>query len=303
MINKARIYVLVMLASMSLVTLQSCKDDNGDGGNQPTQSISEYMTSNGGYTEFLAALELAGLDGKITGSGGFTVLAVSDLQLADDGVDMSTMTNAEKVAFVKYHCIDGKKEPSDFTHTGYVSSESNTGPNIAKLSIYTEVTGAAVRFNGKSATTNYEATNGMIYLMANSLKVPTLLDQIANNPNLSNYKVGVNLEAATKTALQTGNNTAFGINDTEFVKYLETQNVIRIADLSPSARRSLMNNTLIFGEVKSKADLTGTISTEGDDISAVSGADITLNGNVKVIRTNIYASNGVMHIVNGVLKK
>ena len=227
---------------------------------------------------------------------------MSDLQLADDGVDLSSMTNAEQVAFIKYHCIDGKKEPKDFTNTGYVSSESNTGPNNAKLSIYTSVTGEAVRFNGKSVSTNYEATNGMIYIMVNSLKVPTLLDQIANNPSLSNYKVGVNLEAATKTALETGDNTVFGINDTEFVTYLKTQNAIRIADLKPSLRRSLINNTLILGEVKTKAQLTGTLTTEGEDITAVSGADITLNGTVKVTRSNVFASNGVLHVINGVLE-
>ncbi|MFT5725866.1 MAG: transforming growth factor-beta-induced protein [Bacteroidia bacterium] len=301
MIKRTRIYVLLMLATMSISSLQSCKDDSGDGGNQPTKSISEYLASEGGYTDFMAALELAGLTGKITGSGGYTILAVSDLQLADDGVDISAMTNAEAVAFIKYHSIDGKKEASDFTSTGYTSSESNTGPNNAKLSIYTEVAGEAVRFNGIAATTNYEATNGMIYLMANSLKVPTLLDQIATNPSLSNYKVGVNLEAATKTALETGNNTAFGINDKEFVAYLNTQNVIRIADLKPSLRRTLINNTLILGDVKSTSQLTGTISTEGDDINAVSGADVTLNGTVKVIRSNVYATNGVLHIINNVL--
>ncbi|MFT7592025.1 MAG: putative surface protein with fasciclin (FAS1) repeats [bacterium] len=302
MINKARIFVVLMISALAVTSLQSCKDDSGDGGNQPTKSISEYMTADGGYVEFLAALDLAGLNGKITGSGGFTILAVSDLQLADDGVDLSSMTNADQVAFIKYHCIDGKKEPKDFINTGYVSSESNTGPAAAKISIYTAVTGDAVRFNGKSVSTNYEATNGMVYLMVNSLKVPTLLDQIANNPNLSNYKVGINLEAATKTALETGDNTVFGINDAEFVAYLETQNVIRIADLSNSARRALINNTLIYGEVKTKSQLTGTLTTEGEDITAVSGADITLNGTVKVTRSNVFASNGVLHVINGVLK-
>ena len=118
-----------------------------------------------------------------------------------------------------------------------------------------------------------------------------VLDQIANNPNLSNYKVGVNLEAATKTALETGDNTIFAINDTEFIKYLETQNVIRIADLSNSARRALINNTIVLGDVKTTSQLTGTISTEGEDITATSGADVTLNGKVKVIRGNVYASN------------
>jgi transforming growth factor-beta-induced protein len=302
MINKARIYVFMMVAAMAVTSLNSCKDDTVDG-NQPTKSISEYMTSDGGYGEFLAALDLAGLTGKITGSGGYTILAVSDLQLTDDGIDLGAMTNAQVVAFVKYHCIDGKKQPSDFTSTGYVSSESNTGPSNAKLSIYTEVTGAAVRFNGKSATTNYEATNGMIYLMANSLSVPTLLDHISINPSLSNYKVGINLEAATKTALETGDNTVFGINDTEFVTYLNTQNVIRIADLKPSLRRTLINNTIILGDVKNTSQLTGTLSTEGDDLTAVSGADVTLNGSVKVIRSNIYGTDGIMHIVNGILLK
>jgi transforming growth factor-beta-induced protein len=303
MIKLAKSFVILFLAGISISSLQSCKDDSGDGGNKPTKSISEYLTSEGTYSQFLSALDKAGLTAKITGSGGYTLLAVSDLQLIDDGVDLSTMTNAQIVAFVKYHCIEGKKLPKDFSHTGYIYSESNTGPGNAKLSIYTEVVGEGVRFNGKTASTNYEATNGMIYVMANSLKLPTVLDLIAINPNLANYKVGVNMEAATKTALGTGDNTIFAINDVEFVAYLTTQNVIRIADLAPSLRRSIINNTVVLGSVKTQADLNGTISTEGDDITATSGADVTLNGTVKVIRGNVNASNGVMHVINGILKK
>ncbi len=297
---KLRNYFLSLLVIASITSLQSCKDDTDDGGSKPTQSISEYLISDGGYVEFMAALDAAGITSKITGSGSFTLLAVSDAQLIDDGVDLSSMTNDEKAAFANYHFIGSKKSPGDFVNTGYTSSEA-TSATGGKLSIYTEVTGASVRFNGKQANTNYEATNGMVYVLNGSLKQPTLIDHLANNPNLANYKIGVNTQSAIKTELEKSPNTVFAINDDDLVAYLETQEVIRIGDLAPSAVRALLYNTLIYGKAYTSSQLQGTISTEGDDISATSGADVMLNGDVKVIRKDIIGTNGVMHIIDDIL--
>lgn len=302
MITKMRSTLLVMLAVLTVAGLQSCKDDTTDPGTQPTKSISEYLTDDGGYTEFLAALETAGLTTKISGSGAFTLLAVSDLQLTDDGVDLSAMSDAEVTAWVKYHFMEGKRMPSNFTHTGYTASEATNGPNGERLSIYTNVEGSAVRFNGKAASTNYEATNGIVYVMAGSLKQPTLLDHLAINPNLAEYKIGTNMEAANKTALETGPNTVFAVNQADFVAYLETQNIIRIADLTPSIRRNILNNTMIFGSAKATSALSGTVNTEGADMTITSGASgLQINGSVNIIRENVIATDGILHVIDDVI--
>ena len=302
MITKLRSAILIALAVFAVSGLQSCKDDTTDTGNQPTKSISEYLTDDGGYTEFLAALETAGLTSKISGSGAFMLLAVSDFQLTDDGVDLSSMTDAEVTAWVKYHFMEGKRMPSNFTHTGYTASESTNGPNGERLSIYTNVEGSAVRFNGKAASTNYEATNGIVYVMAGSLSLPTLLDHLAINPNLAEYKIGINMESAMKTALGTGPNTVFAVNQADFVAYLETQNIIRIADLTPSIRRTILNNSLIFGSAKATSSLSGNVSTEGADMTITTGASgLQINGKVNIIRENVYGTDGILHVIDDVI--
>lgn len=303
MVNKLKNAVLLAGCFLTIATFQSCKDDGGGGDPQPTKSISEFLTSQGGYTEFLGAVETAGLTAKITGSGSVTILAVDDVQLSNDGIDFSSMSVDEVKDFVNYHMLAGKVVPADFTNEGYYSSEASAGPNGEKVSLFTEVDGSSVRFNGATASNNYEATNGMVYEVAGALPLPTLLDHLAINPNLENYSSGVNLEASTKTALQGGPNTVFGINEDALLAFLKTKSIIRISDLAPSERRTIINNTLVYNKALASTSLSGTVSTEGDDISITkSGVDIMLNGSIKVLHKDIIATNGIIHIVDDLVK-
>jgi len=87
------------------------------------------------------------------------------------------------------------------------------------------------------------------------------------------------------------------------VEWLNTKNAIRISDIAPSERRAIMNNTMIYDENKTSADLTGTVSTVGKDIAFTGSPEaLTLNGSVQVIHRDIIATDGVMHIINGVLE-
>ncbi len=301
--NKTKTSIALSFLLFCAFAFQSCKDDETGGGNQPTQSISEYIASQGGYTEFISALDRAGLGSKISGNGAFTLLAVSDLQLTDDGIDLSAMTDDDVSDFIKYHFIEGKKMPSNFSNEGYVSSESKSAPNNEKLSLYTEVVGSSVEFNGIAATKNYEATNGMVYEVAGTLVPMTLIQHLEINPNMKNYASGVNLEASTKTALEGGPNTAFAINEKEMIVWLEDNGAIRMSSIKPSLRRTIMNNTLIYGKALGSASVTGVVSTEGEDLTATTnGGDIVLNGSAKVIKKNIYATNGVIHLIDGVIE-
>ena len=299
--TKTRLFVALL--TVLAVSFQSCKDEEGDTGNQPTKSIIQYLTDNGGYTEFLSAVETAGLTSKITGSGSFTLLAVSDLQLQDDGVDFSAMSNDEVISFVNYHFMESKMMPSSFTNRGYASTAASSNVSGKTLSVFTEVAGSSVTFNGQQANENYEATNGIVYVMAKSIAPASVIDHIGINPDLANYKSGVNLEGAIKTELGTGPNTVFAINDKQLVEWLNTKNAIRISDIAPSERRAIMNNTMIYDENKTSADLTGTVSTVGKDIAFTGSPEaLTLNGSAQVIHRDIIATDGVMHIINGVLE-
>ncbi|MBO6517183.1 MAG: fasciclin domain-containing protein [Bacteroidia bacterium] len=305
--NKTKTSILLSFALLCAFALHSCKGDDTGGGNQPTQSISEYLTTQGGYDDFLSALDKAGLSSKISGTGAYTLLAVSDLQLANDGIDISSMSDAEAAAFASYHFIVGKRKSSDFQNGGYAPSELVAAMGSGKVSIFTEVTGSAVRFNGIAATTNFEATNGMVYVLAGTLEAPTLLEHLALNPAMKNYLSGITLEAATKTALESGSNSVFAINEDDLIKWLEDNGAIRMSDIQPSKRRTIMNNTIVLGKSLSSSAVTGVIQTEGEDITATTnGGEIVLNasvgGGIKVIKKDINATNGVIHLIDGVIE-
>ncbi len=72
----------------------------------------------------------------------------------------------------------------------------------------------------------------------------------------------------------------------------------------PAALRQVLLYHVVSGEVLA-ADVVGLDSAttvQGSDIEiAVSGGTVTLNGNVAVTATDVMASNGVIHVIDGVL--
>lgn len=284
-----------------MLPFQSCKDDNGGGDPGPTQNISEYMTSDGGYGVMLAALDKFGLGTQLNGTGSFTLLALSDNQLFADNIDLVNMSDAEAEIFVKYHFFAKKILPAEFPNNGYIATESAGGPGGKKLAIYTEVIGDNVRFNGKNYIKKVDATNGVIYVMEGSLPPPTLIQALAINPNIKTYKNAVNLEAAIKTALGTGPNTVFATSETKFIEYLNANNTT-ITSLTPSERRKILNNSIIAGSNKHSSELSATETTMGADILVTeSGGTISLNGKASITKSNGQCVDGVIHVISDLL--
>jgi uncharacterized surface protein with fasciclin (FAS1) repeats len=303
MLKKFKTSIFLAVLVLAAAGLQSCGGEEPSGP-KPTKSIFEYMTDEGNFKDFLAAADRAGLTAKISGSGSMTFLIVTDEQLAIDNVDLSAMSDQEVTDFMNYHMMGSKKTFSDIVNNNYTPSEAAIGPGGAKLSLYTEVTGNAVTYNGEAATKNYEATNGMIYVLAGNLNPPTLMDHLAINENLTNYLSGINLEAALKTVVEGNNVTIFGYNEKQLVDWMTGHQSIRISNLKPSLRRAILANTIVKGKVLTSTTMTGTTTTEGnkDMTFATSGSTITVNGTAKVIRQNIYGKNGILHIIDGVLE-
>ncbi|MCB9262772.1 MAG: fasciclin domain-containing protein [Flavobacteriales bacterium] len=304
MTSKFTLLLKSLVAFVIVLNLNACKPDEGTDDNQPTESISQSLTSSGKFSMFISAIDRAGLSGSLSSTASnYTLLAVSDLLLQDNGIDFTAMTDDEVKSFVKLHLIAGKKNPSDFTNKGYVSSEANEGLNGEKLSIYTEVVNETPYFNGLASFNKFDATNGVIYELEKNLRPLTLLETIQTNPNLKNYYSGIILDGAIKTQLSLEtDNTVFAINETELVEFLKTQSQITMGGLSASMRRSILNNTMIYDETVASSGLTGTITTEGDDMVATnSGGSIKINGTIDVIQQDIYSTNGVIHIINGVI--
>lgn len=292
---------LLLAALGLLISNVSCKGGDGDDPPGPTQNVHEYLTSAGGYTMFLAAIDKFGLKVQLSTAGSFTLLAVTDNQLVADNIDLAAMSDSEAEIFIKYHFFARTIKPADFPNNGYVSTESPGGPNGKKLSIFTEVIGENVRFNGKNYIEKIAATNGMIYKMEGSLSPPTVLEALGYNPNIKTYKVAVNLEAAVKTSLGNGPNTVFATSETKFVAYLNANNTT-ITSLSPSERRKILNNSIIPAANKLTSDLSATEKTKGEDLLVTeSGGTVTLNGKSTITKANGQCKDGVIHVISDLL--
>ena len=291
--------LLVVLATLAFVfTSQSCGDKGDDGPAGPTQNIHEYLSSSGGFSIMLAALDKYGWTAKLNGGGNFTILAVSDLQLQADGVDLS---GADAEDIVNMHVFDGALKPADFPNNKYLTCNAAAGPNNEKLGVFIQVVGENVRFDGVNYVEKVEATNGMIYKMEGTLKPKTVLQALAINPNIDKYKVALNLESTIKSKVTSGTTTVFATSETKFIQFLNDNNTT-VTAMVPATRRAILNNSIIEGSNMSESQLTGTLTTLGAEMTITSsGGSLTINGKASVEASNGQCTDGVIHVISDLL--
>ncbi|MBL8921223.1 MAG: fasciclin domain-containing protein [Myxococcaceae bacterium] len=270
---------------------------------------------------------IAALDGTRPDGGGYTVFAptnaafgalVTALRGNDDGgttgINALTSFSVPQVTPVlKYHVVPAQILASQVPTTA--TAVDTLGGRVSALR-----TGANVTVDGKAVTTaNIFAKNGVIHVVGDVL-LPSIADVVTTEPSLTGLAslvggapaVGGALDGTTNFTLFAPNNAAVGMvtspptgqaladlllfhagtsvgSAVQSPIYAST--VLGLAspvDLSTA----LMNRTLRVGP------LTGTVRVAPNPM----GSTATLsNTSIQVVQPNLFTSNGVIHVINGVL--
>ena len=252
------------------------------------------------YSTLVGAVVAADLAGTLSAADGITVFAPSNDGFArlPDGLvaslDIPTLT-----AILSYHVLG-----SEVDAAGAIAAAGNAVPTLlADSSIYLQVDGTVV-IDGRSQVeyTDIKASNGIIHIL-DSVLVPgdfpgTIVDALASYPRFDTLVGAVAAQGLAGTLSDT-----MGAG---FTVFAPTESAFSPVDLSGFSSMQLTSILPyhVLPEPKDAGMVVGADShatVEGSNIAIDTSMGVSINGQADVTFTDINTTNGIIHVIDGVL--
>lgn len=269
-----------------------------------TQTITRVAAETPQLSTLVSALETADLASALDGGGPFTVFApvndgFSDLPSGTVDALLATGNRAILTELLQYHVVPGTFRASDLT-------EGRTLTTLAGSTLTVRVNGSDVTVDGVPVlTADVEASNGIVHLTGGVLTEGIDLVQRARVTPALEALVGAIAVAGLEDALS-GPGAGSGL--TVFAPTNEAFDALGEAlPTDPAVVAQVLQLHAAAGRV-----LAGDLS-DGQQLTTLAGAAITVaiagetvqlvgpSNTVTVVRTDLRSSNGVLHLIDGVL--
>jgi transforming growth factor-beta-induced protein len=281
---------------------------------EPTEeaapTIVEIAVEDGRFTTLVAAVQAAGLVDTLNSDGPFTVFAPTDDAFAalPDGTVESLLEDPQGALtqILLYHVIGAAVPAADV-----VELDSATTVQGEEISI--EVVGGSVILNGavEVIITDIEASNGIIHvidavLLPPSLtaeELPSIAEIAAGDENFSTLVAALDAAGLVDVLAGEGEFTVFAPTNDAFAALPDGTVEALLQDPEGDLTQILLYH-VVDGIALAEAvvGLDSVVTLQGEAISIeIVGGSVILNGAVEVIITDIEASNGVIHVIDGVL--
>ncbi len=287
------------------------------------KSIAEIAVEDGRFTTLVAALDAAGLVETLSGEGEFTVFAPVDDAFAalPEGTVEALLADPEGALkdILLYHVTAGVV-PAETV----VTLDSATTLQGEPVSI--KVVDGQVLLNDSATVilTDIEASNGIIHVIDAVMVPPSIVAAAAEAEAMAEQEMMASksiaeiavedgrfttlvaaLEAAglVDTLSGEGEFTVFAPVDDAFAALPEGTIASLLEDPTGTLTDILLYHVLagvVMAEDVVTLDAAATLFGPDVRISVVDG-QVFLNDTVKIIITDIVASNGVIHVIDGVL--
>ncbi len=273
-------------------------------------SIVDIAVADGRFTTLVTAVTAAGLAETLAGDGPFTVFAPTDDAFAalPEGTVETLLADPQGALtdVLLYHVVSGAV-PAE----AVVGLDSATTINGEAVAI--AVQDGNVRLN-ESATviiTDIMADNGIIHVIDAVLLPPSMaaeekpsITEIAvENGNFTTLVAALEAAGLVDTLAGEGSFTVFAPTDEAFAALPEGTVETLLAD-PQGALMQILTYHVVDGAVYAAdvVNLSAAPTLQGEEIAiSVDGSTVYLNDSVAVITTDIEASNGVIHVIDGVL--
>jgi len=305
---------------VAVISLQGC-GGSSSGYHEPTpepepepMSIVDVAVANGSFTTLVAALEATGLDATLSDmDSSFTVFAPTDdafALLGDETIaalldDTDTLTD-----ILTYHVIGAEIDSS-----AAISSAGSTVEMVNGDSTGLSLDGDNLLVNTVTVTTvDVEADNGVIHVIDAVLIPP--VDKGTPTMNIVDTAISAGDFGTLVTALQAAGLDATLADETQsFTVFAPTDAAFAMID--PDTLDLLLADTDALSDVLLQHVVSGEVSSvtaytlNGLAATTASGAEIpvainseldTLTfGGATVTTTDIYTTNGVIHVIDMVV--
>jgi len=283
-----------------------CADDEDTPLITLTNTITSIVVANPDFDTLEAAVIAAGLADTLAGAGPFTVFAPTDaaFEALPDGTLDALLADPDALTKVlTYHVVPGRVDAAAVV--ALTMATTLEGSDIA-----IEVVNGEVILNGsvKVTMTDIVADNGIIHIIDGVLLPPeeempgTITDIVVASDDFSTLEAAVIAANLQGTLAGEGPFTVFAPTNAAFAALPAGTLDGLLADIP--ALTAILTYHVVPGRVDAAAvvNLTMATTVEGRDITIeVVNGEVILNGNVKVTMTDIPASNGIIHVIDGVL--
>ncbi len=274
-------------------------------------SIVDIAVTDGRFTTLVTALEAAGLAETLAGEGEFTVFAPTDDAFAalPEGTVASLLEDPEGALtdVLLYHVVGGAVMAETV-----VTLESATTLQSEDVSITVADGNVFLNDTVQVIITDIEASNGVIHVidavllppsMSAAEEIPSITEIAVEDGRFTTLVAALEAAGLAETLAGEGAFTVFAPTDDAFAT-LPEGTVATLLEDPEGALTDILLYHVAEGTVPAETVVTLESATtlQGEDITiAVEDGSVILNDSVQVIITDIAASNGIIHVIDGVL--
>jgi len=288
----------------------------------PSQSIAAIAAGNPAFSTLVSALQKAGLVETFNGSGSFTVFAPTNaafdaaaaslLGAGKSGADLvSALDVATLTSVLKYHVTAGARNAQAVLASADLGMLDGNTARVSLQGGDASIAGARIQ------QTDIQATNGIIHVLGgvmlppalaqNKTSVLTIAAIAAGNPEFSTLVAALSKAGLVDTFNGAQRFTVFAPTNAAFdeaAKQLHFRNGKElVSELDVRTLTAVLTYHVIAGDTKAESVVAA------DQLRMLSGvaADVSLRGgkayidDAEILSTDILASNGVIHVLGGVM--
>jgi len=265
-------------------------------------TIVDIASKNDNFETLVGAVVGAELAETLSAADGtFTVFAPTDDAFAALGMDLPS----DLAPILLYHVLGSA------VYSDEISSSIINSLNADDSEIIVEVTESGVFLNGyaKVVATDIVGTNGVIHVI-DQVIMPinngSILDAAMGLDDFSSLVAALAKANLASTFMMDGSYTVFAPTNDAFASFLSDLGV-SLDDLTAEDLTPILSYHVIGAEALSTSLSSGYINTiyasQGFPVSMYVEVDggVTLNGSISVTAADVEASNGVIHVIDGVL--
>ena len=284
---------------------------------QPAMNLVDVATANGNFTTLVSALVATGLDTTLANlDNNYTVFAPSDAAFAKLPAGLlDSLTVDQLTDILLYHVLPGKVLSDGAITVAQSSNNMTEMANGDKASL--SFANSMLFINGaKISTADVMADNGVIHVVDNVILPPKMMETPTQNiveialADLDNFSTLVSaLTAADLVTTLSDTSKTF----TVFAPTNAAFDKIDAAALSALLADTAALSKVLLTHVVADASISALdgYATNGKMITTASGTQIPVSvdadsgmlviGGAKVTIQNIYATNGVIHVIDTVI--
>ncbi|HBH47787.1 MAG TPA: hypothetical protein DDX98_04070 [Bacteroidales bacterium] len=306
-----RFLSLFAIALIAVFTLTSCEEDETTPAQTTGDDIVELAQATANLSTLVTAITTAELAGTLKGEGPFTVFAPTNdaFDKLEDGVLQTLLDNPSVLAEVlQYHVVSGKVMSTDLSDGQVQTLLSGKSIDVA--------IGSSVTLNGSAMVTaaDIEASNGVVHLIDEVLlpegfELPkaSIVSIASETSSVSILVDALTMFPDLVSALSNdGSYTVFAPTNDAFTALLGVIGQSGLEDIPEDVIERILKYHVIPDAVVMSTDLSdgqmaGTLLSDDDKITvSFEGSSVFINS-AMVTEADVEASNGVIHIIDGVL--